>query len=415
MLQKKGKEKEDKEAQGHTEASAKRPPKQGHGRFRQSMRRGMRSRRLLLGLLFLALAAGGGVVALGMSRSIEVVSERAPDADKDGSGEAGKLPPTSSAMTSPFTGLPCAHPLEDENGEKHVPRPVAVMLAADEVARPLSGIAHAELVVEMPVITGSINRFMAVFACAPNDTEIGSIRSARDDFIPLAAAFDAVYAHWGGSHFALDDLRGGVIDNIDALINPFGAYFRKRGIAAPHNGFTILSRLRDAAEKLGYRETLNRDHVSYAHLADVGVPEDESSDTEAGDRQTTHIQLTIGYPGRYRVTWEYDAAAGRYLRTRGARAEIDQIDGTQVAAGTIVVARTESRQIEGQYNDVRVTGEGEATVYRNGEAVEGRWRKEGTPLGAPLRFLNADGALMRFAQGPVWIAFVEAHTLVTAE
>jgi hypothetical protein len=280
------------------------------------------------------------------------------------------------------------------------------MLAGDTVTRPLSGIAEADLVVEMPVITGGINRLMAVYACLPQqgaDLEVGSVRSARDDYIPLAAAFDAIYAHWGGSHFALDALNRHVIDNIDALKNPFGAYFRKRGIVAPHNGFTTLVRLMRAAEGLKYRTTMREDFSAYPHAAAGEVP---SSARTSG-------RMTIGYPGAYRVEWRYDAETRTYRRFRGGTPELDKVTNAQVAVGTVVIMRTEIRQIEGQYNDVRVVGEGEATVYRDGVAIAARWQKDPQPLSAPLRFIDEKGEAIPFAPGPLWINIVEKNTPVT--
>ena len=64
--------------------------------------------------------------------------------------------------------------IECENANR---RPFAVMLAGDLEAWPLSGIAKADLVIEMPVVTGGITRYLAIYVCN-NPTEIGSIRSA---------------------------------------------------------------------------------------------------------------------------------------------------------------------------------------------------------------------------------------------
>ena len=308
---------------------------------------------------------------------------------------AASLPEASQRLLPQANGTLCA--------EKHPPpRAIAVMLAGDTVTRPLSGIGRADIVVEMPVVTGSITRFMAIFQCT-DAAEIGSIRSARDDFIPLAAGFDAIYAHWGGSHFALDELRRGVIDNIDALRNPYGAYFRKTGVSAPHNGFSSLERLNTAAEKLGYR--LVSQFLGYTAAQKGSLHND-------GARA---LRLTIGHSGAYRVEWHYDAEKGRYLRWRGGTPEIDAITQKQVEAGTVAVMRSTSRQIEGQYNDVRVTGEGEATVFRLGEAVSGIWRKEAQPLSSPLRFLDADGKEISFSPGALWIEIVEKTTPVIIE
>ncbi|MBU2068178.1 DUF3048 domain-containing protein, partial [Patescibacteria group bacterium] len=103
---------------------------------------------------------------------------------------------------SPLSGLSC---------QNYQQRPLAIVLANDPVTRPLFGLSQADLVIEMPVITNSITRLIAFFVCNQPE-KIGSLRSARHDFIPLAQGLDAVLVHWGGSHFALDKLDAGIMD-----------------------------------------------------------------------------------------------------------------------------------------------------------------------------------------------------------
>ncbi|OGD31057.1 hypothetical protein A2W39_02995 [Candidatus Azambacteria bacterium RIFCSPHIGHO2_01_46_10] len=282
---------------------------------------------------------------------------------------------------SPISGLGCPN---------YNRRPVAVMLAGDVIVRPLSGISFADLVVEMPVITDSITRLMAVYVCSDPE-EIGSIRSARHDFITLAQGFDAIYSHWGGSHFALDKLNKGVIDNIDALTNPYQAYWRKEGILPPHNGFSSMERLSRAAGKLGYR--LENQFEGYLH--------DDSAPS-----QTKDGVLEIGFPGPYKVKYRYNAKTNSYLRFRGGTPEIDKLIGRQVEAKNVVVMRAESRQIEGQYNDVAVEGRGKAAIYKNGEEIVGYWEKDKSDPKSKLYFFNSDGEI-KFTSGQIWIEVVE--------
>lgn len=343
----------------------------------------------------LASAAGAGLFFLSQKgRTVEV--PRVPN------GSAASLiafplaEPLRPTQVSTLTGLTCAN---TQGGV--LPRPMGVMLAGDTVARPLSGIGEADVVIEMPVITDSINRLLAIFQCtAP--AEIGSVRSARHDFIPLVAAFDAVYGHWGGSHFALDKLNTRILDNIDALKNPYGAYFRKQGIPSPHNGFTNWDRLAGAAQKLGYR--LSTDFSGYPH-----------GEQPIANSQEPGGILQIGYPRQFRVEWRYDAVQKKFLRFRGGTAEIDRNNHTQVAAGTVAVLRTSSRQIEGQYNTVKVTGEGALSIFRFGEEIKGKWQKADTPLSAPLRFIGENGIDIELAPGQLWIEFVQTNTKISFE
>lgn len=318
------------------------------------------------------------------------------------SNRTSAAPPAQPAVattTSPLTGLPC------ENAKR---RPFAVMLAADTEARPLSGIGSADLVVEMPVVTGLVNRFMAVFQCA-EPKEIGSVRSARHDFIPLAAAFDAIYAHWGGSHFALEQLKQGVIDNLDAFPNPADAFFRKRGIPAPHDGFTSIERLIAAARLLGYRLELR---------GDVGYPHASVSAAQAGSLGSPQApgkagELAIGYPNNFDVVFRYDPSAGRYLRSRDGRAERDKRTAEQVAVENVVVVRAVSYQIEGQYNTVRLEGEGSAALYIGGREIKGRWSKDRAKRTSPLKFFDDQGREVLFQPGKIWISIIEPERQVT--
>ncbi len=278
-------------------------------------------------------------------------------------------------------------------------RSIGVMLAGDSTVRPLSGIGQADIVIEMPVITGGINRFLAIFQCT-DAPEIGSIRSARDDFIPVAAAFDAVYGHWGGSHFALDKLKKGVIDNIDALQNPYNAYFRKNGIASPNNGFSSLSRMRTAAEKKGYRMT-QKEGYEYARL----------SESEEG--AATGTTVSIGYPGQFGVSWIYDPVKKIYARSRGGREEIDKNTGLQVVASNVIVLSTSIKQIEGQYNDVRVTGDGEARIYRLGTEIVGKWKKDPNVLSSRILFVDGAGNEIPLAPGTTWLEYIDRTTQIT--
>jgi len=291
---------------------------------------------------------------------------------------------------SPITGLPC---------DNYNQRSFAVMLAMDPITRPLSGISMADLVVEMPVITGSITRLMAVYNCQ-EPSEIGSVRSSRHDYIPLAMGLDAIFAHWGGSHFALDKLNAGIMNNIDAMQNPYNAYWQDWNKHMPHNGFTSYSRLLNSAEKLGYRLT-NR-FEGYPHL--------EISKFEIRNSKLSVGRLTIGYPGHYAVYYEYDSNTNSYKRWREGTPEIDKLTGKQVETQNIVVMRAASRMIEPpDYNDVDIEGTGDLVVYRNGEEIRGIWKKEGSYKPTKLYFLDQEGEEIKFVPGKIWIEVMEPY------
>lgn len=297
--------------------------------------------------------------------------------------------PAENLPKNPITGLAC---------QRANQRPFAVMMASDEIARPLSGISSADLVFEMPVVSGGITRLMAFYNCElPN--EIGSIRSARHDFIPLAQGLDAIFVHWGGSHFALDKLNRKIIDNIDALRNPYSAFYRQKGIASPHNGFSSGNRLINSADKLGYDSENNFE----------GYPHYESRELEAESRK---LSVKIGYPYPFNIKYEYNPETNSYKRWRGNKPEIDKINSKQVEVKNVVVMRAQSRQIEGQYNDVDIEGEGDLEVYRSGEIIKGKWRKNESDKKSKLYFLNEQGEEIKFVPGKIWVEIVEPYQKV---
>lgn len=292
---------------------------------------------------------------------------------------------------SPISGVAC------ENAAR---RPLAIMLSSDSEARSLSGISQADMVFEMQVVQGSITRPMAVFVCE-NPSKIGSVRSARQDFIPLANGLDAIYVHWGGSHFALDILKTGVIDDLDALVNPYSTFYRQSGVAAPYNGFTSITRIMNAAEKLGFR-TEDR-FVGYPHL----------SDTDINNHGQEKKVLGIGYSGEFKVSYQYDPETNSYLRYRGGTKEIDKNTGKQVEAKNVVIMRAISRELEGQYNTVQVTGSGQAEYYLNGQQFKGAWKKDKNNDKSKLFFYDDKGQEIKFVPGAIWVEIVDPGQLVT--
>ena len=290
--------------------------------------------------------------------------------------------------------------IKSENGNR---RPFAVMLAGDENVRPLSGIGQADLVIEMPVIENGINRMMAVYV-SEDPKDIGSVRSARHDFIPLAKGLNAIFVHWGGSHFALDILDKKVIDNLDALINLHNTFYRKSGIAMPNNGFTTMSRMINASEKLKYDLTIDE---SKSGISNIISEEDWDPSDDGWGYLGTDVK--INYPGKFGVEWRYNTINKLYYRFRGGTAEIDKNTGKQVTAMVVAVLKAESRHLEEQYNDVDIEGIGDVTIYQQGYILEGKWNKNKNDQSSPMMFLDSNGDEIQVLAGQRWWQIVKTN------
>ncbi|MBI2062404.1 MAG: DUF3048 domain-containing protein [Candidatus Yanofskybacteria bacterium] len=285
---------------------------------------------------------------------------------------------------SSITGLDCS------NADV---RPVAVMLASDPEARPLSGISQADMVFEMPVDPTGITRYMAIFQCE-KPKEIGSVRSARNDFIPLAAGMGTIYAHWGGEHGALVKLDNRIVDNVDAMKYEGEVFYRKAGIRPPHNGFTNMDLLTKKAQDLGYDFKNNFS----------GYPHQEKEPKKNLSNLTDRVN--INYPKSHAVYWAYDSEANLYSRFRNDGAEIDKNNGQTVKAGVVIVMNTASKFLKEQYISVDVTGSGAANIYQNGMVVNGRWDKNPAQPDSKLYFYDSSGKEIQFAPGKIWVEIV---------
>ena len=272
-------------------------------------------------------------------------------------------------------------------------RPIAVMTPSDSEAWPLSGISQADMVFEMPVDPSGITRLMAVFQCE-RPKEIGSVRSARNDFIPLASSLKTIYAHWGGEHGALERLNSHIIDNIDALRYEGETFYRKAGIRPPNNGFTNIELLTKKAQDLKY--DLKSSFPGYPHQDKV--PNKNLSNLT--DR------VSVNYIGPHAVDWIYDTQTNLYSRSRGGSPELDKENGQTVKAGVVVVMNTISKFLKEQYITVDVQGSGTVQIYQNGSVINGKWSKDATELDGKLYFYDDSGKEVKFVPGKIWVEIV---------
>lgn len=300
-----------------------------------------------------------------------------------------------STTTSGLSGRACAEANR---------RTIGVMLAGDPINRPVSGFSSADMVVEMPVLVSDVTRLMALFQCG-RPTEVGSVRSARHDYLFLAEGFDAILGHWGGSYHALNRIAAGEFQTINALVNPFNAYFRKSNLPAPYNGFTTYDRLWSALQQLGYRTTTNFKGYTF-------------KDDPAVDTRPAGGKLTIAWPGAFRVHYEYDPTTNRYQRFWAGVKQVDGEDNkTLVAPSVVAIMRADNKLADGPggYNEMGIEGQGVLEVYQDGSVIKGTWKKNPLEKKDPVHFLNDKGQEITFTRGQVWVTAVEPQIAVTWE
>lgn len=271
---------------------------------------------------------------------------------------------------------------------------IAVVLDNFSAARPVAGIADALLVIEAPVEAG-ITRLLAFYAYDNGLNRIGPIRSARPYFIDWAEEFDAFFVHVGGSDEALSILKGSSLRDLDEM--RAGAYFeRDRTRFAPHNIYTSAENL-DAAVTDRYGRHISTKVVMWEF-------KEESEVAGSGGDISVHYGNSA-----YAVVWSYENDRNGYLRQQGGKTYVDE-RGTPVRAKNIIVQYTKVRIIDAVgRRHITTEGNGRALIFRDGEAVEGMWRKDG---GRTMFFTEDDEPVLLNA-GTTWIEVVPLGTDVS--
>jgi len=189
-----------------------------------------------------------------------------------GCGDKGKAPATSSSdgdsnpssATVQENKSSTRNPLTGESVEDKetlLNRSVAVMVNNIKAALPQRGISDADIIFELPV-EGAITRLMAVFSDYKKVPEIGSIRSARHDFVEILKPFNPIYMHIGGSQAGKDAIKANKIDDIDGIAMSNIAFFqdkvRLRTYASEHTWFSNFKLLNKGIEKKGFETKLSQ-------------------------------------------------------------------------------------------------------------------------------------------------------------
>lgn len=291
-------------------------------------------------------------------------------------------------FVSLLTGLPVA---EDEVNLK----PVAVMIDNYSSARPQSGLSDAVLVWEL-YVEGGVTRLLAIFQDS-DDKSIGPVRSAREYFLPIVNAFDAIYAHSGGSPTALNELAKGVIDDADEF-KYASTYFRSRLKNAPHNLFTTSEKLHGLAEKKEWAEWDWKSNFVF------------DKETPSGEKAK---EVAVNYSSsEYNTRWSYDEDQNKYRRFVDGNLTFDADNEEVLAYNNVLILFTEVRPApRPNYPDavyVETVGSGDALFVRSGVAIDGRWRISKT---GQIEFTQTNGAPYLLAPGSTWVQMVSADIL----
>jgi hypothetical protein len=264
-------------------------------------------------------------------------------------------------------------------------------------ARPQSSLSQAGVVFEA-IAEGGITRFLALY----QDTEpqnIGPVRSSRPYYLQWEMAFDAPYAHVGGSPEAMADIRHWHIKDLDQFYNS-GAYHRVTSREAPHNVYTNMAALRQLERSKGYN------HSKY----DGFKRKKEPRHFRPGKITVKNIDLTLS-GALYNVHYEYNPATNSYNRFEGGARHIDANTHKQISPRVVIaMVIPYGLESDGHHSDYKVIGGGKVFVFQEGRVSIGHWQKKGNYN--QITFQDANGKTIELFPGQTWITAVSDNSKV---
>ncbi|SEJ70853.1 Protein of unknown function [Bhargavaea ginsengi] len=283
--------------------------------------------------------------------------------------------------TAPFTGL--------ESEDSPDMRPVIATINNHPKARPQSGLSEADVVYEM-LAEGDITRLLALYQSELPES-IGPVRSARDYFVELAAAHDALYLAHGYSPDAEALLGTGVVDHLNGMRYDGTLFMRSADRVAPHNSYITGDAVMEGAKDSGFR-------------MDRPDPPDWAFDAtpQPGGEPAGVAEVSYGGDAAFTSRYAFDPAESLYSRESGGAETEDLDDGEAVRLSNILVLQVPHRIVDGQGRRALDFGAGgTALVFRDGKVYENQWEsRDGIPA-------VMDGTEpFPLAPGKTWVHFV---------
>ncbi len=277
-------------------------------------------------------------------------------------------------------------------------RPLAVVVNNTPVAvKVQTGLNKAYIVYEMPTEGGTC-RLMALYKDAGN-VKVGTIRSARHNFIDWAYESDAIFTCFGWSHYAQDQMqKQGVINYIQGLVSEGGMYRENpEKLASEHTAYMDTDKVYDSAKKKGYKVETDDSVLLKYNVKDV----DLSEKTDVKDA----TKVVVSYDGSSNVTtFKYNAETKMYERYVTSKENIckDHETGEVVSTKNIIIEKIDYTSMpDGKYLDLKTTGSGKGWFITNGKAVPIKWSKSSRK--AKTKYTYTDGTEIEVSDGRTYI------------
>jgi len=266
-----------------------------------------------------------------------------------------------------------------------------------------SGLNKAYMVYEFP-IEGGITRSLALFKDV-SDVKIGTVRSARHDYLDYALENDAIFVHFGWSKSAEQDISSLKINNIDGNTSDSSVFWRENPLklASEHTVYTNLSKVIE----------YNTNKKKYRSTTDVKPPLNYvTNEVELSSYEDSIVanNVKLSYSGSFNVEFKYDSNSKVYNRYVKGNAHTDYFTKEQYTAKNIVVVLLDWGVVSkyadaagNNYLDLYNTGKGNGYYITNGYARKITWEKKDRSSQTVYKY--ADGSIVDINDGNTYVMF----------
>ncbi len=303
------------------------------------------------------------------------------------SSEAEAEPEPVKLNVNPLTGLETL--TDDEVGMK----PLAIAINNVKVAQSVqAGVENADVVYET-VTEAGITRLLAIIKAPRADMgRIGTVRSARAVFAELAASMDAVYVHHGMDElYCRPRVNALKLKRIEINSSTNGERI-SNGKASEHTLYTSGEKLRNEVIAKGY----DKGNESEPWLNFV---------TERDAAENTAMTVEIKFSGASKTSFEYDPAAGTYIRSSNGSLMKNYFTDATASFTNVFVLFTNTSAYDDNYHTKVDLKSGKGYYVTGGGYEEITWSKSGNTT--PIKFKNAEGATLSVAAGKSYICIVD--------
>ena len=254
-----------------------------------------------------------------------------------------------------------------------------------------TGLNVADIVYETEV-EGGITRLLAIYKDLSQIKKVGTIRSARYDYIDLAMGHDAIYVHHGlDKTYAASHLKD--TDTFEVTTSNGGTRINN-GLSTEHtlygDGSKIWNNLTQkfsaTKENASMWQNFSTDEIAFNNIANV---------------------VSVDFSNQQKTVFKYDSETKEYIRYTKNTEIKDYETGESIHFKNIFVLNTNIGNRPDNYHKRISLESGDGYYIVNGTYTPIKWNKG--DAANPFKFTNTDGSELTVNAGRSWVCIADKN------